>query len=81
MLFLFLGILVGSNHRRKATWSLVISKLWSRLSSWNGKNLSLGGKVTLLNSSLNNILIFMFSFLKAPLCILEEIMSIQRNFL
>ncbi|XP_058749862.1 uncharacterized protein LOC131622858 [Vicia villosa] len=42
VLFLFLGIPVGTNHRRKATW---------------------------------------FSFHKAPLCILEEIMSIQRNFL
>ncbi|XP_058742442.1 uncharacterized protein LOC131614927 [Vicia villosa] len=42
--FLFLGILVGANHRRKATWFLVIAKLTSRLFSWRGKNLSLSGK-------------------------------------
>ncbi|XP_058742220.1 uncharacterized protein LOC131614677 [Vicia villosa] len=44
VLFLFLDIPLGTNHRRKDTWYLVISKLRSRISSWNGKNLYLGGK-------------------------------------
>lgn len=53
--FMFLGISVGVNHRRKETWLPIISKLTKRLSSWRGKNLSLGDKVTLLNFVLNKI--------------------------
>ncbi|CAL5186226.1 unnamed protein product [Lathyrus oleraceus] len=58
-----------------------MAKLKKRLSGWRGKHLSLGGKVTLLNSVLNNVPIFLLSFFKAPKCVLEEIIKIQRNFL
>lgn len=64
--FSFLGVLVGANHRRKDMWKLLISKLSSRLSYWQGKHLFMGGKFTLLNSVLNNILFFWLSFFKAP---------------
>ncbi|XP_058776197.1 uncharacterized protein LOC131650508 [Vicia villosa] len=79
--FKFLGLPVGANHRRKETWEPVLSKLESRLSSWQGRHLSLGGKVTLINSVLNNIPIFWLSFFKTPKVVWEEITRIQRSFL
>ncbi|CAL5191793.1 unnamed protein product [Lathyrus oleraceus] len=79
--FSFLGIPIGGNHRRRIFWSMMMAKLKKRLSGWRGKHLSLGGKVTLLNSVLNNVPIFLLSFFKAPKCVLEEIIKIQRNFL
>ncbi|CAL5186225.1 unnamed protein product [Lathyrus oleraceus] len=79
--FTFLGIPIGGNHRRRIFWSMMMAKLKKRLSGWRGKHLSLGGKVTLLNSVLNNVPIFLLSFFKAPKCVLEEIIKIQRNFL
>lgn len=79
--FSFLGIPIDANHRRKLTWNPIISKLSKRLCSWQGRNLSLGGKISLLNSVLNNIPIFWFSFFKAPRVVLEEITRIQKQLL
>ncbi|KAI5417416.1 hypothetical protein KIW84_042139 [Lathyrus oleraceus] len=79
--FTFLGIPIGGNHRRRLFWSMMLSKMKKRLSGWRGKHLSLGGKVTLLNSVINNLPIFLLSFFKAPKCVLEDIIKIQRNFL
>ncbi|KAI5447832.1 hypothetical protein KIW84_015326 [Lathyrus oleraceus] len=79
--FTFLGIPIGGNHRRRLFWSMMLSKMKKRLSGWRGKQLSLGGKVTLLNSVINNLPIFLLSFFKAPKCVLEDIIKIQRNFL
>ncbi|XP_058760756.1 uncharacterized protein LOC131634106 [Vicia villosa] len=69
--FLFLGLPVGANHRRKDTWKPVFKKLSRRLATWQGKHVSLGGKVTLLNSVLNNIPIYWLSFFKAPRVVWE----------
>ncbi|GAU16309.1 hypothetical protein TSUD_299410 [Trifolium subterraneum] len=36
------GIPVGANPRRKATWTPLMESMRKRLSSWNGRNLSIG---------------------------------------
>jgi exonuclease III len=79
--FRFLGIPVGANPRRKATWSSIIDTTRKRLSVWNGRNLSIGGRVTLINSVLSSLPLYFFSFFKAPVCVLKELVSIQRRFL
>jgi hypothetical protein len=79
--FRFLGIPVGANPRRKATWSSIIDNTRKRLSVWNGRNLSIGGRVTLINSVLSSLPLYFFSFFKAPVCVLKELVSIQRRFL
>ncbi|XP_058741619.1 uncharacterized protein LOC131614006 [Vicia villosa] len=66
MPFLFLGLHVGANHRRKDTWKPVYNNLKKRVASWQGKHISLGGKL---------------SFFKAPRVVWEEIIRIQRSFL
>lgn len=75
--FKFLGILVGSNPRRLSSWLEVINFLKSKLSLWKGKFLSKGGIITLLNSTLNRISIYMFSFYKAPKVVWRSIISNQ----
>ncbi|XP_058757184.1 uncharacterized protein LOC131630422 [Vicia villosa] len=80
-LLLSMGSLVRANHRRKETWKLIFAKLLRRMSSWRGKHLSLGGKVTYLNSVMNSIPIYWLSFFKAPKVMWEEIIKIQRQFL
>ncbi|MCH80575.1 LINE-1 reverse transcriptase like [Trifolium medium] len=40
--FKFLGIPVGANPRRLATWKPIVESMAKRLSSWNGCNLSIG---------------------------------------
>ncbi|XP_058732780.1 uncharacterized protein LOC131604353 [Vicia villosa] len=53
----------------------------SRIRSWHDRQLSIGGRVVLLNSILSSILIFYFSFYKVPESPILEIISIQRSFL
>jgi hypothetical protein len=70
--FRFLGIPVGANPRRKATWSTILEIMRKRLSIWNGRHLSIGGRVTLINSVLSSLPLYFFSFYKAPICVIKE---------
>lgn len=79
--FLFLAISIGGNRRRNEFWAFMLTKLKKRLNIWSEKHLSLGGKVTLLNSVLNSIPIFLLSFFKTPKYVLEGIIKVQRDFL
>ncbi|XP_045831494.1 uncharacterized protein LOC123922866 [Trifolium pratense] len=46
----FKSILVGANPRRKITWNPIVVAMKKRLNAWNGRHLSIGGRVTLINS-------------------------------
>ncbi|CAK8533179.1 unnamed protein product [Lathyrus sativus] len=46
----FLGLTVGGNHRCISFWNPVVKCMKTRLSSWKGSWLSIGGRVTLINS-------------------------------
>jgi hypothetical protein len=60
--FKYLGLLVGANPRRIATWEPVLAYLKKRLSLWGKKYISLGGRIVLINSVLNAIPIFFLVF-------------------
>lgn len=51
-----------------------------RLTSWNEKCLSQWGRVIMLNSVMNNIPIFYFSFYQAPKVIIKELVKVQQFF-
>ena len=59
----------------------LISKFEAKLSKWNQKNLSMGGKVTLIKSVLNALPIYLLSFFKIPQRIVDKLVSLQRNFM
>jgi hypothetical protein len=65
--FKYLGLPVGANPRRISTWELLIQSLRNRLGSWMNRYISLGGRITLLNSVLSLIHIFYLSFMKMPI--------------
>jgi hypothetical protein len=79
--FRFLGIPVGANPRRRTTWTPILDSMKKKLSAWNGRNLSIGGRVTLIKSVLSSLPLYFFSFFKAPVCVIKELESIQRKFL
>ncbi|GAU27881.1 hypothetical protein TSUD_159750 [Trifolium subterraneum] len=79
--FIYLGLPVGANPRRAATWNPVIEVLQKRLASWKNKYVSLGGRVVLLNSVLSAIPIFYLSLFKMPAGVWKKIVSLQRRFL
>lgn len=79
--FIYLGITLGANPRLAETWQSMVDKLRRRLSNWKRRNLSLGGRIVLINSVLTNLPIYYLSFMKAPKKVIKEMISIQRNFL
>ncbi|GAU38174.1 hypothetical protein TSUD_264000 [Trifolium subterraneum] len=79
--FIYLGLPVGANPRRMATWNPVLEVLQKRLASWKNKYVSLGGRVVLLNSVLAAIPIFYLSLFKMPVGVWKKIVRLQRKFL
>ncbi|KAK2356246.1 hypothetical protein QL285_093594 [Trifolium repens] len=79
--FKYLGLPVGANPRRVATWHPMIEVLKKRLNSWRNRFLSFGGRIVLLNLVLSAIPIFYLSFMKMPVKVLKEVVKIQREFL
>ena len=53
----------------------------AKLSKWAQKNISMGGKITLINSVLNALPIYLLSFFKIPQKVINRLVTLQRNFL
>jgi len=79
--FKYLGLPVGANPLKLATWEPLLEQLTRKLHSWGNKYVSLGGRIVLLNAVLNAIPIFYLSFLKMPVKVWRKIVKIQRDFL
>jgi hypothetical protein len=67
--FKFLGISVGANPRRRETWKPVVEAMTKRLNSWNSRQLSYGGRITLINLVLA-VCRFIFSLFSGSLVVL-----------
>ncbi|GJR46898.1 RNA-directed DNA polymerase, eukaryota [Tanacetum coccineum] len=59
--FSYLGVNVGGNMSRIASWDGVINKVLNRLSKWKMKVLSVGGRLTLLKSVLGAVPLYYMS--------------------
>ncbi|GKV08326.1 hypothetical protein SLEP1_g19972 [Rubroshorea leprosula] len=79
--FIYLGIPVGANPKKIATWAPVIDCFRRKLASWRCDSLSFGGRIVLLNSVLSNLPVYYFSALKAPKKVINLLSLIQRRFL
>lgn len=79
--FIYLGLPVGANPRRAATWKPVIEAIRRKLTSWKPKLLSLGSRIVLLKSVLSSLPTYYLSLFKAPKKVIKKIISLQRIFL
>ena len=79
--FLYLGIPIGANPSSQLVWEPIITKFKSKLAKWAQKNISMAGKVTLINYVLNALPIYLLSFFKIPQKVVKKLISLQRNFL
>lgn len=71
----YLGLLIRASSFRTSIWNPVITKINSRLASWKGRHLSLGGRICLLKSVLQNLLIYypsIFLILKMVVAAIER---------
>ena len=79
--FSYLGIPIGAKPSSALVWEPLINKCQIKLSKWAQKNISMAGKVTLINSVLNALPIYLLSFFKIPQKVVHRLVTLQRNFL
>ncbi|GJT65778.1 RNA-directed DNA polymerase, eukaryota [Tanacetum coccineum] len=78
--FSYLGIKVGDMMSRLKSWDEIIDSLYSRLSRWKMKTLSIGGRLTLLKSVLGSTPIYYMSIFKVPSQVLKRMEAIRSHF-
>lgn len=79
--FTYLGVPVGANMNLKKHCKPIIDKFNAKLSTWKTKNLSFGGKLTLVKSVLSSVPLYYFSLFKAPASVLDRLEQIRRRFI
>ncbi|GKV42979.1 hypothetical protein SLEP1_g50328 [Rubroshorea leprosula] len=77
----YLGVPIGGNGRNIKVWKPLIETFKRKLCSWKGRFLSLGGRITLLNSVLSNIPVYLMSVHLLPKGVILSLDKIRRNFL
>jgi len=78
--FVYLGLLIGGDSTKLSFWKPVIDRVVARLSSWNNKFLSFGGRLILLKYVLSSLPVYFLSFFKAPAGIISLIKFIFKRF-
>ena len=79
--FQYLGVPVGANMNLIKNWKPVPDRFNSKLSIWKSRNLSFGGRITLVKAVLGSLPTFYLSLFKAPQGVLESLEKIRRRFL
>lgn len=79
--FTYLGLPIGGNASRIQLWEPIISKISQRLASWKGRMLSIGGRITLIKSSLTSLPLYYMSIYPIPKGVVNKINMISRSFL
>ncbi|XP_039123641.1 uncharacterized protein LOC120260266 [Dioscorea cayenensis subsp. rotundata] len=77
----YLGIPISGRRPRRQDWEEIITKINNRLPLWKGRYLSLGGRLTLVNSVLSAIPTYWMSLFKVPCWVIKKINRIRRDFL
>jgi hypothetical protein len=79
----YLGLPLGAPYKDPSIWNKVIEKMESKLAGWKRMYLSKGGRLTLIKSTLSNILTYYdyLSLFQIPVRVAKQIEKIQRDFL
>ncbi|GKV12050.1 hypothetical protein SLEP1_g23252 [Rubroshorea leprosula] len=64
--FKYLGVPIGGSNRKLHFWKPLVDVFSKKLSSWKGRFLFLGGKITLINSVLSSLPVFWMSMYWIP---------------
>ncbi|KEH16957.1 hypothetical protein MTR_0061s0090 [Medicago truncatula] len=76
VLFVYLGLSIGGDPRRLIFWEPLLRSIKTRLSGFNSRFLSFGGRLVLLKSILTSLPVYALSFFKASLGIISSLDSI-----
>jgi hypothetical protein len=62
----YLGIPIDEKRLVNSRWNPVVEKMGKKLNPWQGKNLVMAGRATLINNSLTSLVLYMLSFYRIP---------------
>ncbi|WMV33005.1 hypothetical protein MTR67_026390 [Solanum verrucosum] len=77
----YLGMPLGAKCKSKNIWNSVVERCENKLVNWRSQYLSLGGRVTLINSVLDAMPTYMMSLFLIHGKIIKKLDAIRRNFL
>lgn len=78
--FMYLGVPVGCIMAHTKNWNKVVEKFKTKLSSWNAKMLSVGGRLALIKAVLGNLPIYYLSVYRIPVAVEKILESLRSNF-
>ncbi|XP_028056988.1 uncharacterized protein LOC114260981 [Camellia sinensis] len=81
LLLSYLGLPLGANLKKKATWKPILDKGRSRLASWKRNLLSFAGRLTLIKSVTSSLPMYYLSLFKMPEGVTKEFDKLQAAFL
>ncbi|KAL0552328.1 hypothetical protein IC582_011437 [Cucumis melo] len=77
----YLGVPLGGNPKSRLFWSNVEEKIQKKLNNWKYAQISKGGRLTLIKSTLSSLPIYQLSVFQAPSLTCKNIEKFWRNFL
>ena len=75
-----MGVHLGGKPTSKIFWDNITEKINKNLSNWKYSYISKGGKLTLINTTLESLPTYQLSTFKAPIGVCKNIEKIWRNF-
>ncbi|CAN4076914.1 unnamed protein product [Withania somnifera] len=72
---------LDNNHKELQIWDGSIEKTEKKLASWKAQDLSLGGRITLINFVLDSLLSYVISLFPQPSMVEERLDKLKRDFL
>ncbi|GKA11719.1 hypothetical protein Tco_0691265, partial [Tanacetum coccineum] len=76
----YLGVPVGCNMARCSNWDAIFQKFSSKLTLWNARLLSTGGRLSLIKSVLGSLPTYYMSLYKVPVFVCNKLESMRNNF-
>ena len=77
----YLGMPLGTSFKTASIWNPILEKMEKNLSEWKCLYLSIGGRLTLLKSTLSSLPTYFLSLFTIPKVVAARMERIQRNFL
>lgn len=75
------GMPLGAKSKALNIWNPVIEKREKKLTRWKSQYISLGGRVTIINSVLDALPTYMMSIFPIPNGVIQRLDKISRDFL
>ncbi|KAL4566379.1 hypothetical protein LXL04_030494 [Taraxacum kok-saghyz] len=77
---IFIGVPIGKNMRKVESWKPIEDKFKSKMSKWKLKLLSIGVRLTIINSVLGNMGNYWLSLFPIPIQVAKNLEALRRDF-